>query len=142
MKKQSLVLIILILIAYCGISQTYKNDSTLTCIPNYQLKQAVILIEEGKLAKQELYLIKEKVQLLEKKLDNKDTLINSLKDKDLNWKVYQHKIEQSQNQIQIQINNLEESNKVQKKISKKYKNQRWLFAIIATLVTVSISQFQ
>jgi len=94
------------------------------------------------LAKQELYLIKEKVQLLEKKLDNKDTLINSLKDKDLNWKVYQHKIEQSQNQIQIQINNLEESNKVQKKISKKYKNQRWLFAIIATLVTVSISQFQ
>jgi hypothetical protein len=72
--------VITILIAFRGISQT-SNDSV-TCIPNSQLKLAIVKIEQGKLVKQELDLTNEKVNLLEGRLVLKDSVITFLKEKD------------------------------------------------------------
>lgn len=67
-----------------GISQTL-NDSV-TCIPNVQLRKAINLIENGKVVKQELELVKERSVVLEFRISVKDSIINQYIKNENNWK--------------------------------------------------------
>lgn len=115
--------VITILIAFRGISQT-SNDSV-TCIPNSQLKLAIVKIEQGKLVKQELDLTNEKVNLLEGRIVLKDSIITFLREKDaLNNKMMWSYDDTIENYKKV-IENLEQKYKLQRSISRRQKLAKW-----------------
>jgi hypothetical protein len=67
-----------------GISQN-SNDSV-TCIPNYQLRKAINLIEQGKVAQEELDSTKQLVVYLNKRITTKDSILLRYGQKDQYWK--------------------------------------------------------
>jgi len=67
-----------------GISQNL-NDSV-TCIPNYQLRKAINLIEKGKVTQEELDSSKQLVIYLNKRINTKDSIILRYGQKDQYWK--------------------------------------------------------
>jgi hypothetical protein len=75
---------ILVLMTSKGISQN-SNDSV-TCIPNYQLRKAINLIEQGKVAQEELDSTKQLVVYLNKRINNKDSILLRYGQKDQYWK--------------------------------------------------------
>jgi parvulin-like peptidyl-prolyl isomerase len=75
--KTLAALIITLLTAYAGISQTSSSDSV-TCIPNSQLRAAVKRNEEFKILKEEFNLFKTKYSFLELRLLLKDSTINKM----------------------------------------------------------------
>ena len=83
MKKLIITLIILILWTSKGTSQSL-NDSV-TLIPNYQLRKAINLIENGKILKRELDLSNERYVLLEYRVSVKDSIIKEFQIKESNW---------------------------------------------------------
>jgi len=114
---------ITILIAFQGISQN-SNDS-ITCLPNSQLKTAIVKIEQGKLYKQELDLTNEKVKYLENRITMKDSVITFLKEKDslhnkMTW-VYEASIDN----YKKMIDNLQEKYRLQRSISRRQKLAKW-----------------
>ena len=111
----------------------------MTCIPNAQLKQAIFLIEEGKITKQELTLTKEIIKIMEYQVSNKDSLIAQLTRKTLDWKTLNTKNEEIIINYQKQINNQEQMLQIEGSQSKKYKKQRVLFSIIAASVAFLIT---
>ena len=70
-----------------GISQNL-NDSV-TCIPNYQLRKAINLIEKGKVTQEELDSTKQLVIYLNKRITTKDSIILRYGQKDQYWKKIQ-----------------------------------------------------
>ena len=114
---------ITILIAFQGISQS-SNDS-ITCLPNSQLKLAIVKIEQGKLYKQELDLTNEKVKVLENRIVLKDSVIIFLREKDaLNNKMMWSYDDTIDNYKKI-IGNLEDKYKLQRSISRRQKLAKW-----------------
>jgi|688.fasta_scaffold222458_5 hypothetical protein len=75
---------ILVLMTSKGISQN-SNDSV-TCIPNYQLRKAINLIEQGKVAQEELDSTKQLVVYLNKRITTKDSILLRYGQKDQYWK--------------------------------------------------------
>ena len=84
MRKLLLTLIILVLWTSKGISQNL-NDSV-TCIPNTQLRKAINLIENGKVVKQELDIVKQRSVILESRIALKDSIISQYVKNENNWK--------------------------------------------------------
>ena len=84
MKKLVITLMILVLMTSKGISQN-SNDSV-TCIPNYQLRKAINLIEQGKVAQEELDSTKQLVVYLNKRINTKDSILLRYGQKDQYWK--------------------------------------------------------
>ena len=84
MRKLLLTLIILVLWTSKGISQNL-NDSV-TCIPNTQLRKAINLIENGKVVKQELDIVKQRSIILESRIALKDSIISQYVKNENNWK--------------------------------------------------------
>jgi hypothetical protein len=115
--------VITILIAFRGISQT-SNDSV-TCIPNSQLKLAIVKIEQGKLVKQELDLTNEKVNLLEGRLVLKDSVITFLKEKDALNNKMMWSFEDTIDNYKKVIENLEQKYKLQRSVSRRQKLAKW-----------------
>ena len=74
----------LVLMTSKGISQN-SNDSV-TCIPNYQLRKAINLIEQGKVTKEELDSTQQLVVYLNKRITTKDSLLFRYGQKDQYWK--------------------------------------------------------
>ncbi len=74
----------LVLMTSKGISQN-SNDSV-TCIPNYQLRKAINLIEQGKVAQEELDSTKQLVVYLNKRINTKDSILIRYGQKDQYWK--------------------------------------------------------
>ena len=75
---------ILVLMTSKGISQN-SNDSV-TCITNYQLRKAINLIEQGKVAQEELDSTKQLVVYLNKRITTKDSILLRYGQKDQYWK--------------------------------------------------------
>jgi hypothetical protein len=115
--------VITILIAFRGISQT-SNDSV-TCIPNTQLKLAIVKIEQGKLYKQELEFTNEKVKLLEERIFLKDSIITFLREKDVLYNKMMWSYDDSIDNYKKIIDNLQEQYKIQKSISRRQKLAKW-----------------
>jgi hypothetical protein len=123
MKKLTILFVITILIAFRGISQT-SNDSV-TCIPNSQLKLAIVKIEQGKLVKQELDLTNEKVNLLEGRLVLKDSVITFLKEKDALNNKMMWSYEATIANYKTIVDNLDQKYKLQRSISRRQKLAKW-----------------
>lgn len=66
-----------------GISQ--NSSDSVTFIPNTQLRKAINLIENGKIVKQELELVKERSVVLEYRISTKDSIISQYLTKEKNW---------------------------------------------------------
>jgi hypothetical protein len=114
---------ITILIAFHGISQT-SNDS-ITCLPNSQLKLAIVKIEQGKLYKQELDLTNEKVKVLENSIVLKDSMIIFLRDKDALNNKMMWSYDDTIDNYKKMIGNLEDKYKLQRSISRRQKLAKW-----------------
>ena len=115
--------IITILTAFRGISQT-SNDSV-TCLPNSQLKAAIVKIEQGKLVKEELDLTNQKVNLLEGRIVLKDSVITFLKEKNALYDKMMWSYESSIDNYKKIIDNLDQKYKLQRTIAKRQKLAKW-----------------
>jgi hypothetical protein len=123
MKKLTILFVITILIAFRGISQT-SNDSV-TCIPNSQLKLAIVKIEQGKLYKQELELTNQKVNLLEGRIVLKDSVITFLKEKNALHEKMMWSYEATIDNYKKIVDNLDQKYKLQRSISRRQKLAKW-----------------
>jgi hypothetical protein len=103
MKK---LLSILLITTLTALESTSQTSSDTLCIPVSQLKKAITKIEEGKVAAKEVVLLKDKIQLIERKVVVKDSLIG------------------------VYITNLEISVKYYKKIARRQKFQKWAVGVI------------
>lgn len=65
--------------AHSQTSQTPLTDTT--CLPNSQLRKALKLIEEGQQAKRENVILYKQIDIYERRIDNKDSLISILHEK-------------------------------------------------------------
>jgi hypothetical protein len=68
-----------------SISQTVLDKDSVTAIPNFQLKKAINIIEKGKVTQKELDFTKEKVVVLESRIQNKDSIIYKFNEKEVIW---------------------------------------------------------
>jgi len=125
MKKLLSILLITTLTALESTSQT-SNDTL--CIPVSQLKKAINKIEEGKVAEKEVVLLKDKIELIERKVVVKDSLIGVYLKNESNYSRLINNYETSLLNNTTQINNLETSVKYYKKIARRQKFQKWAVA--------------
>lgn len=72
MKKHLSLLATLLLIALCGISQTFEDS---TKVANKHLLKAIALIEKGKVDEQQIELNKELINKMDVAISNKDSII-------------------------------------------------------------------
>jgi len=110
-------------LSYKGISQI-ASDSTK--IPNWQLKRAINVIENGKVAKQELFLTKDKVKLQDSLLILKDSTINVYATKDT---IYNNSIvayKRALKNLQQSLNNSEAIVNLQNITIRKEKYKKWI----------------
>lgn len=115
--------VITILTAFRGISQT-SNDSV-TCLPNSQLKAAIVKIEQGKLYKQELDLTNDKVNQLEGRILLKDSIITFLKEKNGLHEKMMWSYESTIDNYKKIVDNLDQKYKLQRTIARRQKLAKW-----------------
>jgi hypothetical protein len=127
MKKLLSILLITTLTALESTSQT-SNDTL--CIPVSQLKKAITKIEEGKVAALEVSLLKDKIQLIERRIVVKDSLIAVYMKNEGNYRRLVNNYETSLLNNATQITNLEISVKYYKKIARRQKFQKWAVGAI------------
>jgi len=138
MKKLTLTLSIIMLIASQGISQS-SNDS-LVCIPQTQLKKAIVAIERGKVTQEELTLTQQKLELSDKRIFLKDSVITELKKKnDLNLGIISSYESTIQNNNK-QIGNLQQINTIQKKQTRREKYKKWIVGFLGISLGYLISK--
>lgn len=115
-------------IALGSISQTL-NDSMI-CIPNSQLKKAIVLIEKAKVVEKELSITKDKIDVFQNTIKVKDSVIKIFQDKEIAYKNIlqnQTNIISSSNQI---ITNLEKNLELKAKLVRRQKNKKWVVGIL------------
>jgi hypothetical protein len=125
MKKLKIILIILILLNLKATSQTAYDS--ITCLPNSSLKTAINRIEEGKVAKKELDLSKDKIQVLTDLVAKSDSTISYLQKKDtINQKIIGGYKEAIKN-LNVSISNSELMYHTQTLRLAKEKVKKWTF---------------
>lgn len=137
MKKQLIALIIGVTIAFAGISQTSKPDTT--CIPNAKLREAISKIEEGKIAKEEVKLLKEQILNYESRIKVKDSIqsvtdaqIGSYADMTKNFDLYVANLKKQNELITL-------AHQSTLRELKKEKGKKWIMtgAFIASILTTA-----
>ena len=128
MKRLTLILTILVLSKFQAISQIASTSSdSVTCIPNAQLKQAINLIEKGKVAQNELNLTKSKITLLESRISTKDSIISKFEFKERVWKDVENTYKQSLKNCDNYMENSQKIFEKQRSIIRFNKWGKWLF---------------
>lgn len=127
MQKILVALPISMLIALGSISQT---SSDTVCLPSSQLKLAIEKIERGKQVERELILTNNKVVILEKRIALKDSLISKYNDNEKYYNKLISNYETSLLNNTSQIQNLEESLRLSKKIGRRQKLSKWIIGIL------------
>lgn len=138
MKKQITTLLIILLTAYQGISQT-SNDSV-TCLPNAQLKKAINLIEKGKVVEEELNVTKELLKNSESRLSIKDSIIGKYQLSENQYKLLVSNFEQNVKNDKRIIYNLETQIKLSKKISRRQKLSKYIVGILGVSIGYLIAK--
>lgn len=137
MKTLKIALTILTMTPFISISQTSKKPDT-SCIANEKLREAVILIEEGKLYRQENDVLKEKITNLESQLKNRDSAINYYASKERDLLLISTNFDNYVKTSKKQIENLEVMHgMVLKQIGRQKKQKLWV-AILGLISSVSI----
>ena len=132
-----LIILAIILPILAATSQTLSKDSV-TCLPNYQLRQAMRLIDQGKLDREELAITRSNVSLMGFRLSLKDSTISALNWKDsMNHKIqlnYESRIANKDQQLIIKDQVIADWNK-------KYKRQkaRTRLAVIGGILATAAS---
>ena len=132
------MLLITLLTAYQGISQT-SNDSV-TCLPNAQLKQAINLIEKGKVVEEELVATKELLKNSETRLSLKDSIIRKYQLSEKEYKSLVTNFEQNLNNDKRIIYNLETQIKLSKKIARRQKLSKYIVGILGVSIGYLIAK--
>ena len=109
--------------SYNGISQT-ASDSTK--LPNWQLKRAINVIENGKIVKQELDYSKQKMKFQDSLIVLKDTTINAYAIKDSIYKNSISAYKRALSNIQQSLRKSEAIVNLQIQSLKKEKYKKWL----------------
>jgi len=125
-------------IALCSISQTL-NDS-LICIPNSQLKKAIVLIEKAKVLENELSITKDKIDVFQDIVKVKDSVIKIFQDKEIAYKNIlqnQTNIISSSNQI---ITNLEKNLELKAKLVRRQRNKKWVVGILGICIGMLLTK--
>lgn len=99
-----------------------------------------MLIEEGKISKKELAQTQEVVKALKTQVANKDSLVDLLQEKEYTLLSLRQVDEEVIQNLQRQIDNQDKIYGMQSSLTKKYKNHRWLFAILASAITFLIAR--
>lgn len=134
-----MIILAIILPILAATSQTLSKDSV-TCLPNYQLRQAMKLIDQGKLDREELAIVRGNVSLMGFRLSLKDSTISALNWKDsMNSKIqlnYESRITNKDQQLVVKDQIISDWNK-------KYKRQkaRTRLAVIGGLLAVAATVY-
>jgi hypothetical protein len=113
-------------LSYKGISQI-ASDSTK--IPNWQLKRAINIIENGKVVKVNLDYSNQKIKLQDSLLSLKDSTINVYVLKDSLYKSANGAYKRALKNLQTSLNNSEAVVNLQSIQIKKEKYKKWLTLI-------------
>jgi hypothetical protein len=139
MKKLITMLTVLILFSLKGISQT-SNDDTTICIPKIEIQRAINIIETGKIANQELQIIKVKVTELETLIINKDSIISKLKQNIVDYKAIMQKQTTVEHNNNIIINNQIKLQEITTKKLNKQKAKKWITLVLGVTLGFLISK--
>lgn len=130
------MLISLIAIPFASISQNSKSPKPdTTCIDNATLKEAVALIEEGRIAKQEIVLLKEKIAVMNEQLRIKDSTIALFARRENDLMAISNNFDRYVETTAVQINNLTEMYKVSRSETKKERRKKWFVGVSGILAT-------
>jgi hypothetical protein len=99
-------------------------------LPVSQLKKAIEKIEEGKVLSKEVGLLKDKIQLIERRVAVKDSLIVVYQNNEGNYRRLINNYEATIENNTKLINNLEVSVKYHKKIARRQKFQKWVVGVL------------
>jgi hypothetical protein len=133
------MLTVLILFSLKGISQT-SNDDTTICIPKIEIQRAINIIETGKIANQELQIIKVKVTELETLIINKDSIISKLKQNIVDYKAIMQKQTTVEHNNNIIINNQIKLQEITTKKLNKQKAKKWITLVLGVTLGFLISK--
>ena len=139
MKKLIIIQTVLILFSLKGISQT-SNDDTTICIPKIEIQRAINIIETGKIANQELQIIKVKVTELETLIINKDSIISKLKQNIVDYKAIMQKQTTVEHNNNIIINNQIKLQEITTKKLNKQKAKKWITLVLGVTLGFLISK--
>lgn len=137
MKRLILTLIITLLIAYEGISQTSKDT---TCLPNEQLRRAINRLETCKVTEEELSITKSLLGNAEKRLINRDSLILVFIRAEGNYRTLIDNYEQTLVNDKNIINKLEKTITLQNRTIRKQKWGKWAVAVLGVGVGILIAK--
>ena len=113
-----------------ALESTSQTSNDTLCIPVSQLKTAINKIEEGKVAAKEVVLLKDKIEVIERRVVVKDSLIGMYLKNESNYRSLIVNYETSLLNNDTQIKNLETSVKYYKKIGRRQKFQKWVVAAL------------
>lgn len=130
------MLVIIMLIALESTSQTSADT---VCLPLSQLKIAINKIEEGKVMAKEIVLLKDKIQLVERRVVVKDSLILVYQKNESNYRRLINNYEANISNNATIVANLEKSLKYQRRIANKQKFQKWMVAVLGVGLGYAIS---
>jgi hypothetical protein len=139
MKKQTIMLTVLILISLKGISQT-SNDDTTICIPKRDVQRAINIIETGKIANEELQLIKLKNTSLENIILNKDSIISKMNIQIEDYKSIIKKQSLAEHNNNVMINNQIKLYEITTTKLNKQKSKKWITLILGVTLGFLISK--
>jgi hypothetical protein len=139
MKKQTIMLTVLILISLKGISQT-SNDDTTICIPKLDVQKAINIIETGKVASEELQITKLKLSTLESVVINKDSIISKLNIQIEDYKSIVKKQTLTEHNNNIIINNQNKLQDITDTKLKKQKINKWITLVLGATLGFLISK--
>ena len=128
MKKTWIILTLLTLVSYTSISQTDITDSVI-CLPVNWARQTVIELEERDMFEEQIGVLNEEIHLRDKKIDLKDSIINTSTSKEEEYIETIKSLEQSITLKETQIDLIA-------KKQKKAKFQRNMIGIASAILTV------
>lgn len=131
----------LILLTLSGISQTTtQNNDSVTCLPNYQLREAIKDIERGKLYKQEIDFMKQAAKIQDERIKNFQTIIAEMKQKSLLQDKAISLLEANNALYQKSLSNKDEIIKRYRRKAAWNKAAKWIFGGTGTILGILIAK--
>jgi hypothetical protein len=135
MKKHLSLLATLLLIALCGISQTFEDS---TKVANKHLLKAIALIEKGKVDEQQIELNKELINKMDKSISNKDSIIKIQSKRIENSDLINLNLQSSVGNWEAISLNYQANYKSQLKITRRTKAKAYVFLVLGFFLSYVI----
>jgi hypothetical protein len=139
MQKLITILTVLIFFNLKGISQNSNEDTTI-CIAKKDVQRAINIIETGKIANEELQLIKLKNTSLENIIINKDSIISKMNIQIYDYKNIIKKQTLAEHNNNIIINNQNKLYEITTTKLNKQKSKKWITLVLGVTLGFLISK--